>query len=268
MSLYIEKRISLDILELYTSLVEITGICYMHYNQRSPKQILRLYNQTFKFSYLCKSLIGIPKKMTSRRFYGSYFHSLTVHAPRTNKIFCLRSITPEQEEWSFGDLRNISLQTSNRQCWKVIDNAMLRFINHQKNENQVDYTKIQESITCISHQAKLLPAFGDTRFSIELLKNRQTLFQKHFKRIANFLLPGENHWWSFDGKHIIFDDGPSRPDFCGEPMLQHFYLTTSEKQDTLLNETWNKCIEELMSGKLQLPVLKVKLYEDGKLQKL
>lgn len=51
-------------------------------------------------------------------------------------------------------------------------------------------------------------------------------------------------------------------------MLQHFYLTTSEKQATLLKETWNKCIEELQSGKLQLPVLKVKLYEDGKLTKV
>lgn len=83
-------------------------------------------------------------------------------------------------------------ETSDRQCGKVIDNAMLRFINHQKNENKVDYTKIQESI--ISHQAKLLPAFGDTIFSIELLRNRPTLFQKHCERIADFLLPGENHW--------------------------------------------------------------------------
>lgn len=173
--------------------------------------------------------------MTARKFYGSHFHSLTVYAPQTNRMFCLRSIIPEQEERSFGDLRNISLQTSNRQCGKVIDNAMLRFINHQKNENKVDYTKIQESI--ISHQAKLLPAFGDTIFSIELLRKRPTLFQKHCQRIADFLLPGENHWWSFDGKHIIFHDGSSRPDSCGEPMLQHFYLTTSEKQATFLKET-------------------------------
>lgn len=96
--------------------------------------------------------------------------------------------------------------------------------------------KIQESI--ISHQAKLLPAFGDTIFSIELLRNRPTLFQKHCETITDFLLPGENHWWSFDGKHIIFHDGPSRPDSCGEPMLQHFHLTTSEKQDTILQETF------------------------------
>lgn len=86
MSLYNEKMISLDILELCTPLVEITAICYMHYNHRSPKHILRFYNQTFKFSYLCKSIIGIPKKMTARKFYGSHFHSLTVHAPQTNNV--------------------------------------------------------------------------------------------------------------------------------------------------------------------------------------
>jgi hypothetical protein len=30
---------------------------------------------------LLKTIIGVPKKMTSRRFYGSHFHTLTVHAP-------------------------------------------------------------------------------------------------------------------------------------------------------------------------------------------
>lgn len=87
MSLYNEKRISINILELCTSLVEITAICYMHYNQRSPKQIVRLYNQTFKSSYLCKSIIGKPKRMTARKFYGSHFHSLTVMQHKQTEYF-------------------------------------------------------------------------------------------------------------------------------------------------------------------------------------
>lgn len=81
-TLFQSGKVSEEILDLCTALVEIIGLCYMHFSQRTPKQILRLYNQTFQFSYLCKSVIGFPKKMSARKFYGSHFHSLTVHVPK------------------------------------------------------------------------------------------------------------------------------------------------------------------------------------------
>lgn len=180
--------------ELCSTLVEIVAICYSHYEERTQKKILRLYNQCFKFSILVKSIVGIPKKMTARKFYGCHFHSLTVHAPETFRLVCLRSLVPEKEERSFGDFRNISLRTANRQCGKVIDNAVLRYNAQQKDENRKDYIKQQEST--ISHQAKHLQKPGNTHFKINFLKTRPTLFQAHFQRIVDFLLPGENTWWS------------------------------------------------------------------------
>ena len=140
--------------------------------------------------------------MSERKFYGSHFHSLTVHAPPTNRLFCLRSMIPEQEERPFGDLRSISLNTCNRQCGKIIDNAMLRFKAKQRENTQTDYTKIQESI--VSNQVKFLPPSEDTKFPLKLLKSRPTLFQKHCERIADYLLLGEGKWWSLSGSFIVF----------------------------------------------------------------
>lgn len=131
-----EKKISKDIYDLCTSLVEIISICYSPYEQRTQKKILRLYNLCFKFSILSKTVISIPKKMTARTFYGCHFHSLTVHTPETYRLVCLRSLIPEQEERTFGDLRSISLNTANRQCGKIIDNAVLRY-----NAQQMSGTK-------------------------------------------------------------------------------------------------------------------------------
>lgn len=85
---------------------------------------MRLYNPCVMFSFLCKTIIENPQKMTARKFYGCHFHCMIVHAPQTHRIFCLRSLVQELEERSFCDLRRISLNISNQQCGKVIENAI------------------------------------------------------------------------------------------------------------------------------------------------
>jgi hypothetical protein len=99
-----------------------------------------------------------------------------VHAPETFRLVCLQLLIPEQEERSFGDLRNISLRTVNRQCGEVIDNAVLRY-NAQQDENRIDYIRQQESI--ISHQAKYLQKLGNTHF--------ERPDQHYFRHIVNAL---------------------------------------------------------------------------------
>ena len=125
--------------------------------------------------------------MTARKFFGCHFHSLVIHAPQTFRMFCLRSLIPEQEERSFGDLRLISLRTSSRQCGKIIDNAVLWY-NMQQSEQRNSYRK-QESI--INHQAQLLPSTEDSKFPLELIQSRPYLFQTHLDQIADFLLLGK-----------------------------------------------------------------------------
>lgn len=61
--------------------------------------------------------MGIPQKLTARKFYGNHFHSITVNVPETARLFSLKSIVPEQEERTFGTLGRLSektLQTGNQ----------------------------------------------------------------------------------------------------------------------------------------------------------
>lgn len=170
---------------------------------------MRLYNPCFMFSFLCKTIIENPQKMTARKFYGCHFHCMIVHAPQTHRIFCLRSLVQELEERSFCDLRRISLNISNQQCGKVIENAILGFNTQQQTDRGESYRK-QETI--ISQQAKLLPQSEDTKFSLEIWQSLPYLFQTHCQRTADFLLEGQNTWWSTQGKNIVFHDGTSRPE--------------------------------------------------------
>ena len=179
-------KIDLEYVQLVFALVEITSIAYSPYKARTPKQILRLHNRCFVFAILCQKLIPTPKKMTKKTFYGMHFHSLTTHLPQTARVFNPRSILVENEERSFGKLRRISTETTNRRS-SVVDTAVLRFKFEQKSKEKIDNFQKQDSL--ISRQARLLPQQPDTCFSEEFMKQHASLYQAHLARLADFLLP-------------------------------------------------------------------------------
>lgn len=219
-NLYRVSKIPESIMHMINSLVDITNICYSQYESRSPKQVLRLYNQCFLFAINCRNIIGQPSNMTTRRFFGSHFHSLTVHAPETLRLFNLRTIVTEHEERIFGDLRRISENTTNRKAETVCDNAVLRFNCHQK--SKIDSLVIQEST--ITRQAHLLPAKQRSQIPFNILTSRPNLVQAHLERISDFLLPGEDVWWHKDqDQNLVFHDGPDDPTYNKKgPSLSHF----------------------------------------------
>lgn len=174
---YDASRIEEKFLSLVNSLVQIIQISYSNFSNRNPRNILRLYNQCFTFAILSRNIFGNPAKLTLRKFFGSHFHSTTVHLPETYRLFCLRSIIPEQEERSFGDLRRISLQTTNRQAKYVVDNAVLRFTIQQKINSKPDTIKKQDSV--ISHQANLLGKRSNSIFKEVFIQKNPLLFQAH-----------------------------------------------------------------------------------------
>ena len=61
------------------TLVEIQVIAYSSEAQRTPRSVLRLHNLTWYHGMLlCRSVIGFSlKQMTTRKFYGNYFHNIT-----------------------------------------------------------------------------------------------------------------------------------------------------------------------------------------------
>ncbi|CAG2200709.1 unnamed protein product [Mytilus edulis] len=211
-------------MELINSLIHIVHICYSPFESRTPKSILRLHNQCFKFRIMSRIVFGIPTKMTTRKFFGSHFHSLTTHASETYRLFNLKSFATEQEERCFGDLRRVFERTTNRQAGHIVDNAIMRITTQQQQlvYKQNSFT-IQDS--AISKQARLLPPRPRTMFSSELITNRLVLVTSHLKRIADFMICGKDVWWMMEDGNIVFVDGPDDPQFHREGPTLH-YLTT------------------------------------------
>jgi hypothetical protein len=259
---FLHNQVSKNILDLVTSLVEVIKICYSSDSTRSKRNILRLYNQTFIFAVLCKTVIGTPVKMTSRKFFGAHFHSLTVHAPEVYRIVSLRSIIPEEEERAFGDLRRISENTSNRKVAYVIDNAVMRFEAQQNDDGKIDSIAIQESV--ISQQAKLLSTPHNSVIPKDWLLSRPSLVQSHLERISDYLLNPD--WWRLTGEGLEFLDGPSEVFPTAAPP-RHFRSSSVKTEQILVKETWKEVVDKYKNGELPLPLQRIKTYnKDGKLE--
>ncbi|CAG2231598.1 unnamed protein product [Mytilus edulis] len=231
--------------------------------RRTPRQILRLYNQTFLFAVLSKSIIGIPVKMTQRKFYGSHFHSLVVHLPEIYRIINTKSILAEQEERTFGSLRRLAEGTTNRKPGWIVDNTILRF-NCQQTDNRICSFSKQNSV--ISQQSKLLSKRENTIFPKEIFGIKSSLFQSHLERIADYLIPGYNIWWHYNGTELVFHDSVDEPEFRMQgPDTANFRSTSLKKERAIIDDIWQTSVDKAASSELVLPLLHVKTREDGKL---
>ena len=162
--------------------------------------------------------------------------SLITHVPETYRLVCLRSLVPEEEERSFGDLRPISKNTSNRQPSHVIDNAVLRFRAQQKYHEKQNSFQRQESI--VSQQTSLLNDNINTTIPITSIMKNPYKFQTHLQRISDFLLCGKGIWWNNDETSVIFYDVTDRPvASTAGPPLHHLrsYSEKEEKTTTFVN---------------------------------
>ncbi|VDH92251.1 Hypothetical predicted protein, partial [Mytilus galloprovincialis] len=260
-----EGKLPGEFVQLITSLVDIINIAYSGYEQRSPRQLLRLYNQTFLFGTLCKKVIGNPVKMTNRKFYGAHFHSISTHLAELYRIINTKSVLTEQEERSFGDLRRISAGTSNRKPGWIVDNAVIRFMAQQNTSNRVNSFVHQDST--IKRQASLLTKQPDTILEYHTFKDSPMLFQSHMERIADFLEHGENVWWHLEGSDVIFHDSSTQPESRIQgPFLHHFRSSSLISAIETVDETWIRIIDKFEKNIIKLPMTKVKTYEEGKPQ--
>ncbi|XP_071138708.1 uncharacterized protein [Mytilus edulis] len=258
------NKISEDTVNLIQVLVEIINIAYSSEEKRSPRQILRLYNLTFLFGVLTKSVIGTPVKITTRKLYGCHFHSLVVHLPEVYRIINTKSILCEQEERSFGSLRRIAETTTNRKPGWIIDNTIIRYNAQQKSDDRCDSFAKQDST--ISRQAKRLPHRKNTIFTKKLLSGKSSVVQSHLARIADFIIPGDQIWWHYDGENVVFHDSIDEPNFRLEgPPLSNYRSTSLKKEITNVNRIWESCIATVKLQKLIVPILRLKTRENGKL---
>lgn len=110
---------------LLDSLTELSRLLYLSAQSRSPRLVLRLHNTAFLHAMLCKDIIGQPEILTTRKFYGRYWHSLTAHAAKQNRIISGKSANTEEEERHFNTLQGITKLT-NRRPGDVITPSLVR----------------------------------------------------------------------------------------------------------------------------------------------
>ena len=80
---------------------------------------------TFKHTILCNQVFGKFPKLT--KFYGIYYHSLTVHLAEINRLIAPSSLYTESEERIFSAIRGIGRSTSNRTPESIRDVGIVRY---------------------------------------------------------------------------------------------------------------------------------------------
>ena len=179
---------------LLDSLTELSKLLGLPAQSRSPKLMLRLHNQAFIHAMICKEIIGQPKALTSRKFYGRYWHSLTAHAGKHSRIISAKSTNTEEEERHFNRLQGVTRLTSRRPC-DIITPNLIRLQAEQKlaESKQGNAVKVQESQ--ISKYYSTLPPLPNTIVPNRYIVKNPKEYQAHLQTISDFIACGEGVWW-------------------------------------------------------------------------
>lgn len=221
-------------------MVEITRIAYDNAENRSPRQVLRLHNQTFLHFMRCTILIGnSPKNLTSRKMYGRYWHSLTTHARIVYRIISLSSVHTEEEERTFSSIYNIATGTTSGRPGEIITPTLVRnqAETKQREKDQGGSAWSQQN-SSVSQLSSILPKFSNSVIPNGFQIKYPGEYQCHLERISDFLLPGEGVWWRRDLRGIEFFDSEDEPRSRPEgPFLHHFRYSNLKKEEEYLTKS-------------------------------
>ena len=249
-----------NVQSLLDSLTELSKLLYQTAESRSPKQVLRLHNTAFVHAMLCKEVIGQPEILTRRKFYGRYWHSLTAHAAKQNRIISGRSTNTEEEERHFNSLQGITKLT-NRRPGDIITPSLVRLqAEHQMTRTrQVNAVRAQESE--ISKYFKALPPFPNTIIPHRYIVRNPREYQVHLESISDFLCCGEGVWWKHVVSGVEFLDGPQEPNFRPEgPSLHHFRSSNLKLEEQHLKQCWDMCLAD---ETIKIPHRVIRRYGDN-----
>ena len=70
--------------------------------------------------------------MTTRTFYGKYYHQITTHAPFQYRLISGAASNCEDEERVFNKVKKITANTSSNHPGHIIGNLFIRFQVEQK----------------------------------------------------------------------------------------------------------------------------------------
>ena len=205
--------------EIFTTLVEIQEILYATEEQTNRVSILLLQNVCFKHAMLLKLHIqGQLKSLTSRKFFGSFYHSLTKHAPEQHRIVSGRTSNTEKEKATFNSIKVATNLASNHHPNKIIANALIRLqAKDALNENQTTPER-ESKITKMYGSIK--GTFENTVTSFHWVKKYKRQYRCLLKSIADYLTD-EGKWWKEVEDGVEFFDVDNIP-HNSKLLVSHF----------------------------------------------
>ena len=184
---------------LLDTLTEISRILYARPEERCPRSILRLHNQTFLHAIACEEVIGKPQILSEQKFYGRYLHSFVRHALIQHRIICCRSTNTEKQERHFNTLSSISTSTSSRRPGEIITPGIIRMQAELKAEENNQRDTLKEQQSRLGKLARCLPPAQNTIIPHRVILKYPHAYQAHLEKIADFLFCGEGSWW----RHVL-----------------------------------------------------------------
>ena len=189
-------------------MTEISSILYAKPEERCPRSIPRVHNQTFLRAIACEEVIGKPRILTEKKFYGRYLHSLVVHAPIQHRIIYSRSTNTEQQERHFSTLSSISVATSTRRPGEIITPGIIRMQAEMKSEENQQRDSVKKQESRLGKLAHCLTPPEITVIPDRVILKYPQAYQAHLERISIFLLCGEGIWWRHILRGVEFLDAP------------------------------------------------------------
>lgn len=243
---------------LLDSLTELSKLLYLPAQSRSPKLVLHLHNQAFIHAMICKEVIGQPKSLTSRNFYGRYWHSLTAHAGKQSRIISAKSTNTEEEERHFNTLQSVTRLTR-RRPGDIITPSLIRLQAEQKLAESKQGNAVKEQESQISKYYSTLPPLPNTTVPNRYIINNPKEYQAHLQAISDFISCGEGLWWRQILSGVEFFGGPDEPYTRPEgPTLHHFRSSDLKTEEQHLHHCWERCLN---NDAVVIPHRIIRLYD-------
>ena len=226
------------------TLAEIQEILYSPEKERNVVKVLRLHNITFKHAMLLKiHFANKLKKLTERKFFGVYYHSLIIHARQQYRIISGRTANTEKEEAMFTTIKNNTNLTSNHHPDNIISNVIIRYQAKEK----LEVNKINKEVSVLTELYQPIKKLQkNSVIPFTWIENYYNEYQAHLESISDYLLDKKPWWQETDIGVMYFDvenelGGEMRQSCIN---LHHFRSSTLKKEVANTNECWLKCINK------------------------
>ena len=190
------------------------------------------------------------------KMFGTYFHSLLIHAPCQYEIVSLSSVNTEKQERLFGQARAAASSTSNRQPENVMKSILLHLQSRALAKASEGGTTVVDSrVSKLSKQ--ICPNYKGTSIPQSFIESRpSSSWQAHLERIAPFLMMGPGYWWEEIGESVNFHDGDDDENY-DKPQLLHFRSSQISAAADRSKEAWDNILQQ----KVCIPTTLIKMYD-------